>query len=695
MAPGTANMFSIARKFLSTALIAGLTGLAALGLLAAAEALLRARGYGFPTASFIADHDTAPPRWRDNPFFARRFFPGPWLPDTAPVQVPVMPPGNSLRVAVLGESAAYGYPDPAFGFPRMLEATLEHQYPERQVEVINAALSGVSATVLLESLRDVLRMRPDVVVLYTGNNEFIGPFGAGTPGQDSLPPAWRVRLQVLASRLRLTQWVRPAQDDPTTDTSNPMASQSLSPDDPRVAATEARYQATLRAMIEAAAAEGIPVVLCTVAVNERGWAPFGSAHRVNLDASAQAAWQQAWADGEAAWAAGDAAGALAAWQRAEALDDAPATLHFALARALTKLGRCDEAEALYARACAQDTLRYRTTPAMNDRVRELVKGLPAGAVHLADCAAELRVPCESAHAPLFYDHCHLTPEGNYRVAASVRAAMDTVLPPPAAPAPSVAALLDRLAWTPWHAQANLRYVQYLAAKPPYPGRFEHAAWLEELDGAIADLAPQTTPEALRALAPALDAMHAAHPDDVFLALKRAQVHYAAKDAAGAAVIYQALTVARPAYATAWRLLAGAESAAGNHIAAAAAWRAASRLRPDHREWTRSLAATLIDADQPDEARRTWRSLVALDPTDHAAWWGLAQSYEQVGDYAAAIAVYREALVALPEHAGFHYYLAKALAVTGQGAQAREAAARGLQLAPGDPGLQALVATLGP
>lgn len=664
-------------------------------LLALAEALLHVTDYGAPTRLFVVDGAAAPPVWRDNPQFARRFFSGAWLPETAPSSCPVDPPGNALRVAVLGESAAYGYPDPAFALSRFLEGMLERQYPERKVEVINAALSGVSATVLQEALRDVLQLAPDVVVLYTGNNEFIGPFGAGMPGQVALAPWWRVRAQMLASRLRLVQLLRPHGVRPLGQADGPMASQSIAPADPRVGQSEARYEKALRAMIDLAGAAKVPVILCTVAVNERDWAPFGSARRAGLTDSALNAWQQAWREGEAAWIAGDAAQALAAWQRAEALDATPAVLHFAMARALTELGRCTEAEALYTRACAQDALRYRVTSAMNARVRAVAADYPAGMVHFAECAGALQDSCEAEAPPLFYDHCHLTPEGNYRVAMAVRSAMDAVLPPPAAGVPALEEILARLGWSPWHALENLRYVAHQAIKPPYPNRFEHDAWREEQADAMEALLPQTTSIALREGYGSIDATSTAHPDDIYLARNRAQLRMAAGDHAEAAIMSGALVAQAPRFAAGWTLLAAAETAAGRPAEAATAWRAACQLRPERRDWARALAEALGAAAQYAEARVVWRSLVEQDRADFNGWWRLAQTHELEGDLAAAIAVYREACVAAPDQAGLHYYLAKALAAHGQQHEAREAAAHGLRLAPENAGLKLLVESLAP
>lgn len=618
-------------------------------LLALAEGVLRASGYGHATRQFVADTLAVPGVWRDNPGFARRFFPGPWMPDAAPTQMAIDPPANTLRIAVLGESAAYGYPDPAFGFARMLEAQLAYQYPERKVEVINAALSGVDSTVLRESLRDLLPMRPDVVILYIGNNEFIGPFGAGTPGRTGLPSTWWSRAQVLATRLRLSQWLRHGPQQGRDPDQTPMASQPLYTNDARVAATEARYRDNLRAMLALAAARGVPVVLCTVAVNTQAWAPF--------DTSAATV---------------------------QAFDAATALLPES----------CDAARAGFANALRDDALRYRTTPAMNAAVRELAAASDPAQVRLADCDKALEPDCvRRAASPDFYDHCHPTPQGNFAIAGTVGDALAAFLPPPAAAALDYPALLQHLGWTPWHAQANLRYVLHQAAKPPYPGRAGYEAWRQALEDDVAALAPETAPEALRSLYPMLEAACAADPDDVFLARNRVQVQAAAGDIEAAASLCRTLTQQFPRYAQGWSLLGETERSAGDLDNAANAWGRACSLRPDREDWARQFADALHAAGRHAEARTVWQDLCNANPGDPLLWWRMAQTFEAESNWAAAVGVYRNAIVQLPANASLRYYLAKALLAQGDLQAAAVAAAEGLRLAPDNAGLQQLAASL--
>ena len=57
---------------------------------------------------------------------------------------------------------------------------LREHFPDAHFEVINTAISSINSQVLLPAVRDLARRDGDLFVLYIGNNEVVGPYGAGT-----------------------------------------------------------------------------------------------------------------------------------------------------------------------------------------------------------------------------------------------------------------------------------------------------------------------------------------------------------------------------------------------------------------------------------------------------------------------------------------------------------------------------------
>jgi hypothetical protein len=170
-APRTAEI-PAARRWLWRIITAGVIPLLAVALV---ETGFRLAAYGYPTAFLLQTPDGE--RLVSNPRFGWRFFPAGMARTPEPVVLETRKPESSLRVVVLGGSAALGFPDAAFGFSRYLEAAMRERAPDLRIEVANAAMTAIDSTVVREIAADCLRHEPDVLVVMTGNNEVVGPFG--------------------------------------------------------------------------------------------------------------------------------------------------------------------------------------------------------------------------------------------------------------------------------------------------------------------------------------------------------------------------------------------------------------------------------------------------------------------------------------------------------------------------------------
>src|SRR6266702_2855142 len=112
-------------------------------ILGTLELALRLCGCGYPTSFFIKTDDGH--HYTANRSFGWRFFPRETSTAPHPFLMPVQKAPGTLRVFILGESAALGTPAPPFGFGRILEVMLREQYPNRRIEVINAAMRGIDS----------------------------------------------------------------------------------------------------------------------------------------------------------------------------------------------------------------------------------------------------------------------------------------------------------------------------------------------------------------------------------------------------------------------------------------------------------------------------------------------------------------------------------------------------------------------
>ena len=84
-------------------------------VLGALEGGLRLAGIGWETGFLVRGEAGGRPVWNENPRFTWRFMPPELGRTPQPMSVPVEREPGSLRVLVLGESAAMGDPEPAYG----------------------------------------------------------------------------------------------------------------------------------------------------------------------------------------------------------------------------------------------------------------------------------------------------------------------------------------------------------------------------------------------------------------------------------------------------------------------------------------------------------------------------------------------------------------------------------------------------
>ena len=139
----------------------------------------------------------------ENEQFGLQFFPAAIARSPSPVVMAAKKTPGTIRLFVLGESAALGDPKAAFGFSRYLQVLLAERFPGAQFEVVNVAMTAINSHVVLPIARECARQDGDVWLIYAGNNEFIGPFGACTIfGPQALSTTWvRARLALGTTRL--------------------------------------------------------------------------------------------------------------------------------------------------------------------------------------------------------------------------------------------------------------------------------------------------------------------------------------------------------------------------------------------------------------------------------------------------------------------------------------------------------------
>ncbi|PYJ83244.1 MAG: hypothetical protein DME22_16330 [Verrucomicrobia bacterium] len=314
-APGTNPTLSRRRKW---AFRLGSSLLVPLLVLAVLEAVLRLAGFGYPTNFFLKTRINGRAVYVENDKFGLRFFPPALARSPSPLVMPAGKTNHTYRLFILGESAALGDPEPAFGFGRFLQVLLNERFPGTRFEVVCTAMTAINSHVILPIARDCARREGDVWIIYMGNNEFVGPFGAGTVFGPQAPRLGFVRFALALKATKIGQLLdallrsfgAESSRQPSWGGMKMFLDHQVGPDDPRKQRVYEHFQRNLEDILRVAEPAGVKVVLSTVASNLKDCAPFASRHSSGLRGSRLADWQKFYDGGVEAELAGDFAKAI-------------------------------------------------------------------------------------------------------------------------------------------------------------------------------------------------------------------------------------------------------------------------------------------------------------------------------------------------------------------------------------------------
>jgi Flp pilus assembly protein TadD/lysophospholipase L1-like esterase len=575
--------------------------------LVGAEGLLRLTGAGFEPRFFLGAADG----YRQaNRHFGRLFFPERLVREGVAVRLADPKPDGAFRIFVLGESAAMGFPVPHFGFPRLLDILARESFPACRVEVANVAMAGISSHGVRRIALEVLRLEPDALVIYMGNNEVVGPFGPGTAFGTTTTSLWQARAAMAIRSLRLGQWLdawldrQAGRDQLRWGGMGMFVDRRVPQDHPALTVVYDNFRRNLEDILRAAARAGVPVVLCTVAVNTNDFAPL----------------------------AGDEAREL-----------------FARATAARQAGDEASARELFARARDLDELRFRADGRINAIIRETARTAP-GEVTLLDLENDW---AEADHAPLFWEHVHLTFAGNGQVARAVWEVLVRKMADHCGQPRSAAPDDQRLAQAAGHhageeAFAATEILRLLREEPfrSQPGNAERVRrWSEVAAGG-----ERTAAEA-QAWAEAMAREVERFPDDPWQRVALAQAWQAAGQPDRALVEKRVVGKFFTHDLNTQMNLAHAELAAGNPDAARAAYQRCLELHPLDSKAHIGLAACAMREDRSEEAIHILQDFAKVEPLDPEVWVCLAQIYRFQGRARQARRHAERALQLEPGHQG--------------------------------------------
>jgi tetratricopeptide (TPR) repeat protein len=494
------------------------------------ELVLWLFGYGLPKGFFVPWIYNGKTIHLPNQNYCEHFVPKEL--SRAPESSVLYPKDSStIRIFVLGGSAANGDPEPAYGFCRQLEILLNEHSDRISFEVINAAVTSMNSFVACRIAQDCAMHQPDLFIVYMGNNEVVGPFGPPTlPGafyksrgfiNNSITAQKDLRLGQLVKNCAAT--LRSTGREPRRwEGMEAFLENKIPQGDMKLKYCYHHFQANIRDVVATANHSGAKTLLCTVPTNITSCAPFASQHIRGLTQAQTAEWDRLFQAGRALEQAGDIQAALIEYEKAQAIDDAYADLAFCMGKCLLAVDKLQEAKAIFIKARDLDTLRFRADSTINQIIRQEASSLAGQGAELLDMEAFLEQNNQGRPLDDFFlvDHVHLNVHGNFQIAWAAMQAIRKVMPQAqlnlhARSANELYELCRKRMLYDVHEQYRLAMLMYYRkTRPPFAGQLGHHTELASLRETLVQLrsmvkqSPDTEP-------PYVDALKKA-PGDEFL-----------------------------------------------------------------------------------------------------------------------------------------------------------------------------------
>ncbi|HXR47755.1 MAG TPA: tetratricopeptide repeat protein [Candidatus Limnocylindrales bacterium] len=657
---------------------------------------LRLFGYGYPTSFFLRCEINGQDYYVPNDEFGYRFFPRALARTPAPQRMAVKKSPDTYRIFMFGESAAMGDPDSSFGAWRYLQVLLRERFPGTKFEVICVAMTAIDSDVILPIARECARRDGDLWVVYTGNNEMVGPFGGSTVFGSRAPGVGLIRADLALKTTRIGQlldsgmqrWEWRSSALKTWQGLEMFKGRQLRYDDPDRLRAYENFKENLEDILRAGHKAGVPVILSTVGCNLKDCAPFASLHAATLGGIQKADWNEIYQEGNTLESAGKFPEALEKYAQADARDPRYAELHFRIGRCQLALTNDSQARREFELARDDDALAFRADNRINRIIKDAASAHAGQGVYVLDAAEWFarNSPGKIPGNELFYEHVHLNFEGNYLLGRALAEQTAKLLPK------SMVAhdrgqwasgeFCDRrLAVSSWD---RLRVWQEILSRisgPPYTAQSTHAASVklcnEKING-LKSRADSEPPGQTRQLyEPAL----AAAPADGFLQFNFARYMGATGDLAQAAEEAKRVCELLPQ-------VPGEFSDVGNLLMlqakideAAEYFSRALAIRSHFAPALNGLGQILENRQKTNEALACFRRALRAEPDDVETCINIGFLEQNRGNLKQAAVYYQRAANLQPQGPADYFNQAVAAAALGQVARAIESFGMAVALKP--------------
>jgi tetratricopeptide (TPR) repeat protein len=376
-------------------------------------------------------------------------------------------------------------------------------------------MAAINSHVVLQIAKDCARHQPDLFIVYLGNNEVTGPYGAGTVFTPLSGSLSIIRLGIALKATKLGQLLTSLFESAHGEGDKlavwrgmqMFLEKQIRADDPGLETVYQHFRKNLEDIKRVAHKRGAKIIFCTVGSNLKDCPPFASSHRPDLTDTENKKWDDIYKRATELETAGNYAKAAEYYLAAAEIDDSYADLQFRLGHCYRAMGEHDKARDRYIKARELDTLRFRADNRINATIRQVATGKTEKSLHLVDVVDVLQENSlhTTAGEELFYEHVHLNFGGSYLLAKTIVEQVHRILPEEMKsqkatnrPLLSEAECAERLAYTNWDRYRIADQVlNEFIKKPPFTNQLYHNEEVKLMDQELKNLRVYLDPEALK------------------------------------------------------------------------------------------------------------------------------------------------------------------------------------------------------
>lgn len=681
-------------------------------LLILLETGLRLGDYGYPTTFFLERNENGETFLVENDKFGWRFFPRDVARSPSVLKFRKEKAPGTVRILLFGESAALGDPKPGYGMGRYLHMLLKERYPEIKFEVIPVAMTAINSHAILPMARESRKLDADYWVIYMGNNEMAGPYGANPIFGKSAPNLTSLRLALAFRATKTGQLfeniLAKARDEKSNQVWEGMkmfVEHQVPPLDPRREKVYRNFQGNLEEIIDTGLGAGAKIVLCTVAGNLKDFPPLaslpgketGAAERTNLETLMQRARQS-----HVAQLTNETVAAL---QAALQVDAHFAEAHYRLGEAALAVTNVAEARASFSKARDYDALPFRTDSKQNEIIRNAAQRFAAQGVRLLDSEEALtKLAAGVLGDETFFDHVHFKLEGNYQMGVLLARELENQFPSELKAKATgdwaaMEAIEQRLGLTDFNRRTAYEQILQRLFDAPFTNQFNHLPRAQALAQKIRELRENLHPRVYFDTRAIYEEALAKEPEDYRLRENFAEFleqigeleeaagewrkvanflshHHVAffhagrlsnrlkKDADAKGFLSGALEI-RPDLVEARLELGQVFQREKNYESAMAQYTLARKQRPTEAKVLVQMADLQASQNNRGEALKSLQQAVELRPSYWEARYLLGVELAGIEKVPEALAQFHEVVKLKPDYASGHFNLAVALAKIGR------------------------------